>query len=44
MRAWSSRAGGLCITDGASECQGQAVHFFAVSVCAIRRGRAGLVL
>ena len=36
MRAWSSRAGGLCITDGASECQGQAVHFFAVSVCAIQ--------
>lgn len=35
---WSSR-GGLCITDGASECQGQAVHFFArlrenVCVCA----------
>lgn len=31
--------GGFCITDGASECQGQAVHFFA-SVCVRVHARA----
>lgn len=42
--------GGLCITDGASECQGQAVHFFArlwacvLSGVGARTTSVGLVL